>query len=378
MTADAVIIGGGLSGLINAILLSRQHRKVIVIEKQTYPFHKVCGEYVSSEVLPFLRQLGIDPHEEFRLPAISRLAMSSPAGRLLQVKLDSGGFGISRYRLDEFLFRKAQGSGAVVLQGTTVMSVGFSEDKGWVKTSAGELIRADVVIGAFGKHSNIDRLLDRPFFQKKSPYIGVKYHFSYDMPDDLVALHNFKNGYCGVSKVEEGITNVCYLTTQQNLKAAGSIEAMEASVLIANPHLRKVFTQGRKLWDGPKVISQVSFEPKKAVEDHILMSGDAAGLIAPLSGNGMAMAMHAGALCAGLVHRFLAGEISREEMEQQYSRQWERLFLPRLKTGKRLQSLFGRTTVSEASLLFMRMFPGILSTVIRHTHGKPFGIEKQV
>jgi len=373
---DVIIIGGGLSGLVNAIVLAGRGWNVLLIEKQSYPFHKVCGEYVSQEVLPFLSSLGANPADEMALPFIRKLTISATSGKTAQVALDTGGFGISRYRFDEYLYRKALQAGASVITETTVTAVSHEGDEGMVKTSAGEIIRAKVIIGAFGKHSNIDRLLSRPFFLRKSPYIGVKHHFDFPVQQDLVALHNFPGGYCGVSAVEDNITNVCYLTTQGNLKRSGSVEKMEELVLSQNPHLRKIFANGKKRFAEPKVISQVSFEPKKAVEDHILMSGDAAGLIAPLSGNGMAMAIHAAKICSAQVHRFLSGELSREGMESEYARKWHGLFYRRLQTGMRLQSLFGRASASEFSLAFFRTFPGALRRMIRNTHGKPFGIDE--
>ena len=61
---DVIIIGGGLAGLTNAIHLSKFNRQVLLIEKDSYPKHKVCGEYISNEVLPYLNSLGIDPINE--------------------------------------------------------------------------------------------------------------------------------------------------------------------------------------------------------------------------------------------------------------------------------------------------------------------------
>ena len=58
---DVIIIGGGLAGLTNAIHLSKSRQRVLLIEKNSYPKHKVCGEYISNEVLPYLNSLGINP-----------------------------------------------------------------------------------------------------------------------------------------------------------------------------------------------------------------------------------------------------------------------------------------------------------------------------
>ena len=61
---DTIIVGGGLAGLTCALHLSQQNCSVLLLEKYSYPHHKVCGEYVSNEVLPYLNSLGIDPFSE--------------------------------------------------------------------------------------------------------------------------------------------------------------------------------------------------------------------------------------------------------------------------------------------------------------------------
>ena len=61
--ADVIIIGGGLAGLTSAIHLAKANYNVLLFEKNAYPKHKVCGEYVSNEVLPYLNYLGFNPFE---------------------------------------------------------------------------------------------------------------------------------------------------------------------------------------------------------------------------------------------------------------------------------------------------------------------------
>ena len=99
---DVAIAGGGLAGLSCAILLAKAGHKVIVFEKESYPFHKVCGEYVSNESWNFLEGLGL-PLSSLSLPQIDSLFLSSPDGKSIQVKLPLGGFGISRWLLEKEL-----------------------------------------------------------------------------------------------------------------------------------------------------------------------------------------------------------------------------------------------------------------------------------
>jgi flavin-dependent dehydrogenase len=142
----------------------------------------------------------------------------------------------------------------------------------------------------------------------------------YDIPADLISLHNFKDGYCGISKVEDNKCCLCYLTTAENLKQKGnSIKQMEKLILTKNPFLKKIFDSAYFVIQEPVVISQVSFDKKSLIEDHILMVGDAAGMITPLCGNGMSMALHGAKLAFECLAACLYQKIDRRQMEALYS-----------------------------------------------------------
>ncbi|GAB3823594.1 hypothetical protein GCM10028895_30740 [Pontibacter rugosus] len=232
MVNDILIIGGGLAGLINALGLARAGLRVVLVEKKAYPFHKVCGEYISNEVLPYLRQLGVEINS-LKPAHINRLQLTSPTGKSLESELDLGGFGVSRYTLDHHLYTLAKQAGAQFILEKTVREVDFEHDIFTAQLSGGQTVQARIAIGSYGKRSNLDRQLNRTFFQNRSPYIGVKYHVKYDFPRDLIALHNFKNGYAGTSAIENDSYCLCYLTTRENLKTHGSIPAMEQKYFTA-------------------------------------------------------------------------------------------------------------------------------------------------
>ena len=111
---EIIIIGGGLAGLVSSIQLAKAGRKVLLIEKKKYPFHKVCGEYISNETRPFLESLGVN-FEDLGVKEITKFQFTSPSGRVLETDLDLGGFGISRYKLDEYLFHLAEENGVEFL-----------------------------------------------------------------------------------------------------------------------------------------------------------------------------------------------------------------------------------------------------------------------
>ena len=177
---NIIIIGGGLAGLTSAIHLSKAGFPVTLIEKNEYPKHKVCGEYISNEVLPYLQQLGADPLT-IGAKKINRFLLSTTRGKTIETKLPLGGFGISRYALDYFLLQIAQQNGAAIIQ-DAVTDVNFANDMFSVITKEGKEFAAKMVIGAYGKRSNIDVKLNRSFIKNKSPFVAVKTHLKGDFP----------------------------------------------------------------------------------------------------------------------------------------------------------------------------------------------------
>lgn len=366
-TYDIIVIGGGLAGLTAAIDLAQHNLKTLVIEKNSYPRHKVCGEYVSNEVLPYLRSLGISEIDKEAMK-ITRFQFSDLKGKVLETQLPLGGFGISRYRLDELLFLRAQEMGVHVLC-DTVTSANLIDNNFEVQTKSGANFQAMHVLGAYGKRSVLDSTLSRKFMQHKSPWLGVKAHYKTDFPDDLVALHNFKGGYCGLSKVENGNINACYLTHYDVFKEYTDLDAFQKIILEKNAALKNFFNNATLVFDKPLAIGQISFESKNAVENHILMAGDAAGLIHPLCGNGMAMAIHSAKIVASLLVKSIDQKASRTQIEDAYQKQWNSIFTRRLTMGRFIQRTLLNPIATQIGVSIVRKSPLLLRTLIKSTHG---------
>ena len=365
-----VIIGGGLAGLTCATQLVKAGIPCSIIEKKEYPFHRVCGEYISNEVVPFLKSANLFP-AQFSPPEIRTFLLSAVSGRKEIMPLDLGGFGISRFTFDNFLYEKAKESGVVFYLNEEVNNVIFRGNDFQIHTLANEL-EADVVVGCFGKRSKMDRSLNRTFLDKRSPFVGVKYHVRCNHPDELIALHNFPGGYCGMSNVEDKKTTLCYLTHRDNLKQHKNILSMERAVLFKNPLLRRIFTESEFLLEKPEVINEVSFVTKSPLENHILMAGDSAGMIAPLCGNGMAMAIHSAKILSDLITKYWKENQSREWLEQNYVESWNRHFKKRLWMGRQVQKLFGNSITSQLAVNMAINIRPLANAIIRNTHGEAF------
>lgn len=366
---DVIIVGGGLAGLTSSIRLRQKGHSVLLIEKNSYPFHKVCGEYVSNEVLPYLQSLGLDL-TKIGAKEISKLRVTGINGLALHGELDLGAFGVSRYTLDFELYKIAQTIGVDFLLENEVVGIAFDQKNHFVKLKNGSSFLSKVLLGAYGKRTKLDKQLNRRFIQKRSPYVGVKYHIKMDSPQDLISLHNFNEGYCGMSAIEDDKYCLCYLSHRSNFDKYKSVKGVEEGELFKNPYLKETFTKATFIYDKPLVINEISFEKKSAIEDHMLMIGDTAGLITPLCGNGMAMAIHGGKLAADLATKFLNNEMDRESMEKNYQEQWKLAFQTRLWAGRNLQKVFGKNRMTNAVLGLLKNQPKVLSKIISLTHGE--------
>ena len=365
-----VIIGGGLAGLTSAILLQQGGFNVTLFEKKRYPFNRVCGEYISNEALPFLQSLDLKL-SELGPSKINRLSVTTERGKELTADLPLGGFGLSRYMLDNLLFEYAEKLGVEFLF-EKVNDIQFRENIFEI-TSANGIHQSPLAIAAYGKRSNLDQKFKRSFFYNRSPYMGVKYHILTDLPNNLIRLDNFNGGYSGVCKIENQKFNLCYLSKTANLKKYHGISEMEENVLHKNPFLKHLFKNSDFLNGKPEVINEISFEPKSLIEDHLLFCGDSAGMITPLCGNGMAIAIHSAKILSQIIIRHAkAHTLDRDALEREYFSKWTNEFSLRLRSGRFIQHLFGNPLITEVAVAVLGNLPALNQMIVKKTHGKVF------
>ncbi len=364
---DFAIVGGGLAGLTAALHLSQNGFQVVLFEKNSYPHHKVCGEYISNEVLPYLKSLGIDPFEK-NARHINQIQITNHKGKIVQAALPLGGFGISRYCLDHFLYEKVKQQAEI--QQETIFDIQFKETYFQLDALSKKQFQATYVIGAFGKRSNLDKALNRSFIQRKTPWLAVKAHYKASFPNDLVALHHFQGGYAGLSKVENNHVNCCYLVSNRVFAKYKNIDDFQEKELRKNPHLDLFLNEAKPVFEKPLTISQISFERKKPVVNHIFMIGDSASLIHPLCGNGMAMAIKSAKILSEVFIEDKNAIVSA--LEETYTSKWENEFSSRLQAGALLQKVVMNRNLLTTGMWLNRSSKKLIPYLISKTHGKPF------
>lgn len=363
---DIIIAGGGLSGLVGAILLS-QNSNVLIIDPDEYPRHKMCGEYLSLEVADFLKKMGLDL-SLLTKKEINQFSFTRNKTSISSTELPLGGVGISRYTLDYALYQKAKEKATFLTHRVT--DVHYVNDSFQV-IAGNNVYTARQFIMATGKRSLLDKKLDRPFIQNKSPWLAVKMHYKYDMPPNKVELHAFKGGYAGLSQIENGNVNLCYLAHYDSFKKYKDIDEFNLEVLSKNKALNTFFKTATPLWKKPISISQISFEEKEPVENKIVMIGDTAGLIHPLCGNGMAMAIHSAQIASKHIQNYLDNKMTRDQMLINYSVEWRKTFSSRLKYGRWLQHILLNEKYTNIAYTLIERIPFLLPLIIKKTHGKP-------
>lgn len=248
-----VIRGGGLAGASAAIAACRHSPDVLIVEKSRFPRHKVCGEFLSSEAIPLLDRMGIALPEAARIRRVLlRFACNEKWFTLPEPAL-----GISRYLLDQRLFESARSHGA------KIATTGPQPQ-----------------IVAHGRKSSSP---------KGNRLFGFKTHFR-GPSSDSVEMYFFDGGYVGVSAVEEGITNVCGLMSEDRLVR---INFHPDELILKFQPLAERLARFSKLFDW-LMVGPLIYENKVGSADDHYLAGDALSFIDPFTGSGMIGAVATG------------------------------------------------------------------------------------
>jgi menaquinone-9 beta-reductase len=340
---DVAVIGGGPAGSSLAILLAGAGIPTMVIEKQSFPRDKVCGEFLSWDATPLLPLLGIERAiAAAHAPSIDRCRIASRT----EFSLPGAATGLSRLRFDEILFRRAESAGATLVEQRAVTSLDPAARR--IVLDDGETIEAAVIAGAWGRWGRLDRELQRSFLEDHSArYFGFKKHFRAKTQRlETIDLHSFRDGYLGVSPVEDDRVNICGLVHERRLKSLkrGWDELVE-SLSRESLALRTLFESHEPLGERWLATEPVIFKPKSAIEAGVFLIGDAATQIDPLTGNGMAMAMQSAAVAFPRIVAALRGD---RAASAEYAQAHARSFAARLAWSRRSASMLRRPSVVNA------------------------------
>ncbi len=369
---DVVVIGAGLAGSSVAHQLARQGWDVLLLERDHFPRHKVCGEFLSPESQKSLQVMALYDTVVALDPSLVNYAkIVSRRGVSITMPLPGCAWGISRYALDRALATAAQQQGVQFKSGTTVR--GYTQADGeytvQLRAESGESsVRARAVIAACGRHTQAGLPPNTRITSDQQRYVGVKCHFDQVNMPAQVELFMFPGGYAGINSVEGGRVNVCLLTSYAAFAQAGKrADSLIAAAAQWNPTLGERLAGGRCLPETAAVVAPVdTYRPAVPWTD-IACLGDTAVMIPPLCGDGMAMALRSAELCAPLAHEFLSGSHSLSAWADKYSAVWHAEFQQRLRLGRLLQKLLSAPLVSDFAVGVGRIVPSLATYLVNAT-----------
>ena len=371
MEVEVAILGAGPAGSTLATLLTRRGLNVALVDRDTFPRDKLCGEFLSYDALPILERLELLPSlDGLGATTISRCRVIS-GKTTYEFHLPSPARGISRLRFDELLFETAIGSGARRLDGWAAELLPRPGGAPQVALLRGQdklLLNPRVVVGAWGRWGRNDLILKREFVSDHGRrHFGFKRHYRGPLAADVIELHSFHRGYLGVSGIEGGQTNICGLVHESRLKGLkGGWESFTQQLASEQGSLQTLFSSNTPV-DREFLSSEpVIFVPKSSVEDGIFMVGDAAGLVDPLTGNGMAMALQSALIAAPAILERLQGSTGAG---RSYQRRFREFFGARLWWSRRVAFLLSRPALLNP-LLRLRAPAGVGRFLVERTRAQ--------
>jgi flavin-dependent dehydrogenase len=329
----AVVVGAGPAGSAAATVLAGAGLRALVLEKDAFPRRKVCGAFLSASALTCLERLGAAEKVARLGPErIERGSVRLRTGAPVDFALPAPALGISRFALDDLLARGAVLAGAEARFGERVAGVKPTKTGFLVDLASGENIETDLVIGAWGRWDALDRSLDRAFLGRSVRYLGWSAEYLGDAATlaGEVRLYVFPGGYCGLSRVEGGRTNLAgVLSEGTRRRIPGGWEAVVARARRLNPSLDADLSELSLAPEGFLGTGPVFFTEKPPTENGLLMAGDAAGVLDPFSGEGQAAALASGILAGEIAVRRLRGSIAASALTRAYSDAWRNRFARR-------------------------------------------------
>ncbi|MGB5893423.1 MAG: NAD(P)/FAD-dependent oxidoreductase [Ignavibacteriaceae bacterium] len=375
---DVAIIGGGPAGSMAAIYLSNFGLDVCIIEKKKFPRDVLCGEFLSEEVSAILKELKLfDKFLALNPVLISRFKSVNESGIEIHSNLSFPAYALKRSIFDSFMLNAAISFGVKVYQPAEADFIRREDDKflvGIIKQNNKEdiLVGAENVIAAYGKQNSSDKKLKRDFTTSSSGMNGIKFHIPNrcikNYSADEISIYTAEDIYCGINTISENETTLCALEKRTNVETSPRKRILK--LLELNKNFGELFEPDFKnmLNDLPVYgTGNIYFGRRKIVENHIFMIGDAAGVIAPLAGDGIGMAFQSAKLISSLLSDYNSRIYSRDQLEKTYVMEWNKLFLRRIRFALFVQNLVLKSVTNNISYSLSNIFPTILPVLIKAT-----------
>ena len=353
---EAIVVGAGPAGSVAAMRLARAGVKVRLIDRASFPRDKLCGDTLNPGSLAILGRLsttaGVDLHRcvtNWALP-VRGMTVTGPGGVAVTTDYPNGltGAALTRRDFDAVLLDAAIRAGVefspgvsarapIVVEGPAqaghyvhqepghlyVRSVRLQPDPRRVEgiqvttRSGDEEWRAPIVIAADGRHSSIAFALGLARYAASPKRWAFGAYFdNVDGLGQYGEMHIRPDGYVGVAPLPGGLANLCVVREMYSAGFRMNADKTIASAIAGDAGLRERFARARRV-SAITTLGPLAVDARHAGCRGVLLAGDAAGFIDPMTGDGLRFALRGGELAADAALRELeSGEPAFEQLEE--------------------------------------------------------------
>ena len=368
---DVAIAGAGPAGALAATILARAGVRVRLFDRAKFPRHKLCGDTLNPGALGVLREHVDVASLIDRSDPIEGMLLTGPRGVTVHATYGRGivGRAITRDVLDQWLIARAIEAGASFEENVTVKEAALSDNRvsglvvanGRVTTHPSKL-----VIAADGRRSAlaIGRGLAHQPRRPRRWAIGG-YFTGVTGLTRRGEMHVRQGHYIGVAPVPGGLTNACLVVPHgEGDTPFGSPAEMLRRHLEADPDLRVRFTNAKPIAP-PVTLGPMAFETTAAGEPGLLLAGDAAGFIDPMTGDGLHFALKGAELAAGVVLEVLSGKISVDHAHRALARRRSQTFVTKWRFNRALRALVSSPRGVSGAAVAAAIAPSVFERIIR-------------
>jgi len=355
---DLIIAGAGPAGSACAITAARAGAKVLLLEKERFPRHKVCGEFVSPESLQLLDWL-LDKDCFQEKPEIGRARVFSER-KTVSLPISPAARSIPRYELDAELLAAARRAGAKVHEEMAVRQVEVGT--AFKAHTNGTTFVARAMVNASGRWSQLTQHRER---KSKDRWIGLKGHFSESDPSHSVDLYFFEGGYCGVQPVSKNAVNACAMVRPDAARSLEEVFSRQPELWLRSRNWEPLF---------PAIsTSPLYFHQPQTESNGTLLAGDSAAFIDPFAGDGISLALHSGTLAAESLAPFFQGQCSLEEAKRKYRATYLEQFAPAFRNAARVRLMLSTPRLIRSMLVSMVGMEPFAKAIVRGTRARSSG-----
>lgn len=349
-TFDVVIVGAGPAGASCAIKLANSGLKVALLDKATFPRDKTCGDALSVDVINQLSMLSGALAKDFetlenKIPSYG-VKIFSPDHNYIDIPfiykgVKSCGYISPRMNFDNLLFQHVRlNSNIHIYENCTVTQIVVKDDKAELQTSQGNFT-AEIVVGADGAHSVVSKYLGDIKVEKEHYSAGLRVYYegvTSFHEENFIELHFFKKilpGYLWVFPLADNKANVGIgmLSSTVSKKKVNLKEVLQ-NLLQTHPHLKERFANAKPLETIKGYGLPLGSKKRNISGKRFLLTGDAAALIDPFSGEGIANAIRSGRVAAEHIitcfnEKNFSAAVNKRYDKEIYRRMWKEFTISR-------------------------------------------------